>query len=344
MCGARDGQPRRPDSGSGSCCRVWPHWSKSAMKSGNPTGSDGLICGCTQGHEPRKSWTSCAPRAKERGHHIRAKISRPYRERRREPPPKSPLVRRNLKIIAWNLNTLTSKREVVRCLAQAHKPDVLILTETGLRLTDHAFQVTDYNAFHRYAPENRQQRKGAGLTLLVHRKHRAEPARRIPPSPSTLWVELAPRKAGELPTLVGGVYLNPSLDRGTRARILRQIRQAPVDSRGQQRTQAVAAGDWNMSPQDMKKWFKYSHMKYIPIHRSVEYTYRRAERSAIRCSTLDHVVASTVLPGEKVKVLDVHESDHLPLSFKFGLLTIRPPPHGSPHNPLRELSGRDSYK
>ena len=112
----------------------------------------------------------CA-RAKERGHHIRANISRPYRERRREPTPKSPLVPRNLKLMAWNLNTLTSKREVVRRLAQAHKPDVLILTKAGLRLTDHAFQVTDYNAFHRYAPENRQQRKGTGLTLLVHRKH-----------------------------------------------------------------------------------------------------------------------------------------------------------------------------
>ena len=267
---------------------------------------------------------------------VHARFSLPYTLRRQQ---RAAHFTHRLSVVTWNINSLQSKRDAVRSLLDEQKPDVLVLTETGLRYTDVQFAPRGYRAFHKHDLRGTTNRRGAGITILVRARHYAKIATGAPESDHVLWVSIAAKDTHSLPLLIAGVYIHPSTNAQAKRRAVEKIGWSGYSRNGRLKALVIAAGDWNQKRSVLVHRLRKTPVRALMKTGRQVHTYRHTGVDQQEGGTeLDHIAVSAPLKprGKNGKVLYGYVvSDHYPVTSELAIPgdTRLPPPHRN--QPLR---------
>ena len=263
---------------------------------------------------------------------LAARLHRSYSERQAKKKKKHP----TLKVVTWNVSALRGRRDAVREWIHKHRPDVITLTETLLRVDQAPFYVRGYRTFTQWADTDRSI-----VVLCANRLH-ARYASGMPHSKHVQWVRLESRKQTGLPTYIAGVYLSPTLLTEDRKQVIGQIMGAGRTGTGRTRGRVIAAGDWNCSATRLRQYLAEINSTVIDKIPGMDYTfYRIREGHEVQISDLDHVVVNAELhqPTPCWVDLDCTDSDHRPVQCTLDLGELPQQTQSEP-GPRREIVDR----
>ena len=258
---------------------------------------------------------------------VHARFSLPYTLRRQQ---RAAHFTHRLSVVTWNINSLQSKRDAVEILLDKQKPDVLVLTETGLRYTDAQFAPRGYRAFHKHDRRGTQNRLGAGITILVRARHYAKIATGAPESDHVLWVSIAAKDTHSLPLLIAGVYIPHNTNPREKRRTVEKIGWSGHSRNGRLKALVIAAGDWNQKRPALVQRLRTTPVRVLMKTGQQVHTYRYTGADRQEGGTeIDHIAVSAPLKPRcrNGRVLYTYvDSDHYPVTSELAIPGDTRPP------------------